>query len=73
MQQGAPQRSGNGVTVGYCSASMLAAFPPGTSMNGQPMPDTGFLVAGYILRTDDSVDSVVVGYGCLDATVCSRA
>jgi hypothetical protein len=71
-QRGEPRQNGDGVTVAYCSAAMLAAFPPGTSMNGQPMPDTGFLTVGYILRADGFVDSVVVGYGCVDAAVCSR-
>jgi hypothetical protein len=71
-QRGELRQNGDGVTVGYCSAAMLAAFPPGTSMNGQSMPDSGFLTVGYILRADGFVDSVVVGYGCIDAAVCAR-
>lgn len=73
VQQGAPKQNGNGITVGFCSAAMLAAFPLGTSINGQLMAETGFLTVGYILRSDGSVDSVVVGYGCISADVCARA
>jgi hypothetical protein len=69
----APQRNGDGVTAFYCSASMLAAFPPGTSIDGQPMSDIGLLTVVYILRADDSVDSVGVGSGCRSSPSCPRA
>lgn len=72
-QLDASVRSGDSVTVHFCSAAMLKAFPPGDTMNGQPMPDSGILTVGYILRADGFVDSIDVGYGCLDATACARA
>jgi hypothetical protein len=69
--------SGNAITIGYCSAAMLRAFPAptyiGTGDNPSLMPDSGLLTVGYLLRADGTVDSVVVGYGCVDAAACAHA
>lgn len=62
-QQGQPQQTGDGVATYYCSPAMLAAFPPGTSVNQQPMPDSGMLHVSYVLRADGFVDSIGVAYG----------
>ncbi len=63
IQHGATQTTVQSITVHYCSAALLAAFPPGSSVDEQPMPDTGYLTVGYILRSDATVDSISIIYG----------
>ncbi len=60
---GATQSTGDAISDHYCSAALLAAFPDGSSMNGQPMPDSGYFSVHYLLRSDGMADSIRIVYG----------
>ncbi len=56
-------QQGNDITVTYCSAALIAAFPASVQSINGPMPHNGLVVATYTLRENGYLFSI--GFGLL--------